>query len=62
MMYKADDFKDWKEYAEIGGRWFLARPISYKYESYRKRIYHAWLVLIKKADIVIWEEAEGCKK
>ena len=35
--------------------WVYARPINYKCDSVLDRIKHAWLVLLGKADAIVWE-------
>ena len=41
--------------AEIAGRWVPARPLS---DGFRSRLRGAWLVLIGRADALIWPEGQ----
>jgi hypothetical protein len=52
MIYNADDLKDWPVAAMIDGKYVAARPISGGFIF--SRIKAAWLVLIGKADALIW--------
>ena len=43
-------------HAKINGKWVPARPINYKYRSFRIKIREAWQVFSGKADTFVWPE------
>lgn len=40
--------------AKVNGNYYVARPVCI--DGFFKRLSHAWLVIIGKADIVVWGE------
>lgn len=45
----------------INGQWVVARPENYKHEPFLWRLRSAWLVLIGKADAVVFNEGNGSR-
>ena len=41
---------------EINGKWVPARPINYKYRSFREKTNDAWAVFTGKAEAFTWPE------
>lgn len=39
-------------YTKIEGKWVIARPVNYKYRSFKERLCDAWAVFSGKADAV----------
>jgi hypothetical protein len=52
-LYTADSIAE-SDSAFVDGRWVMARPINYKYESVLERIKQAYNVLIGKYDSIKW--------
>lgn len=42
----------------INGKWVTARPVNYKYRSFKEKIVDAWSVFIGKADAFKWPEGQ----
>ena len=45
-----------ENHAEIDGEWIPARPINYKYRSFKEKLSDAWSVFTGKADAVKWKK------
>ena len=59
--YNVEDFRDWgleKAAKARGGRYVLARPENYKFDSWRYRIKLAWLVLVGRYDAIEWADGQ----
>ena len=59
--YNAEDFRDWGMEREAGagnGKYVLARPENYKFDSWRYRIKLAWLVLVGRHDVIEWADGQ----
>lgn len=59
--YNVEDFRDWgleKAAKDGDGRYYLARPENYKYESWSYRLKIAWLVLVGRYDAIEWADGQ----
>ncbi len=57
-MWKLKFLMEWckQNHAEINGKWVPARPVQFY--NFFVRVYHAWNILIRKADSFIWPEEQ----
>jgi len=58
MIYRLEDLTDRSTLTEIDGKWVIARPINYKYESLRERFKAAWEVFRRRADAFYWSKGQ----
>ena len=59
--YNVEDFRDWgieKAAKARDGRYVLARPENYKFDSWRYRMKLAWLVLVGRYDAIEWADGQ----
>ena len=58
MIWTLRELFDNETSTEINGNWVPARPINYKYRSFREKFKDAWAVFIGKADAFTWPEGQ----
>ena len=42
----------------INGKWVSARPLNWKYRSFRQRLKEAWSVFVGKAEAFTWPQGQ----
>lgn len=42
----------------LNGKWVPARPVNWKYDSWRERLRNAWAVLTGEAEAFRWPEGQ----
>ncbi len=58
VMLVLEDLLKWcnENQMEVNGKWVPARPINYRYRSFRKKLKEAYLVYKGEAECVLWKD------
>ena len=56
MIWELEKLFEHETKAFINNKWVPARPINYKYRSFKKKVKEAWAVFIGKAEAFKWPE------